>query len=499
MSFTSDEILLGVDLGTQSLRAGLFNPHSERLAMAERSYPITRGDDGRVEQDPKDWWEALVAAVRQLGDERADLVAAVRGMSCAATSCTVVACDADGQPLRPALLWMDERAHDQADRYSATESPRLRYAGGTLSPQWMLPKALWLSEHQPDIYARTAVVAECVDWMTFRLTGRWVASRDNAASKWNYVTELGGYPDDLLAQVGPTGLRDRWPEHLAAAGSPVGTLRSSAAAELGLPTDVVVAVGGIDAHAGAVAMGALGDGVLACSLGTSNCLIANTPQPRFNRIWGPFPEALRDGTYTIVGGQTSTGATIDWLGGILGRKGTVAEGVSALAAEVEPASHGLVFLDFLQGNRMPYMDSHASGAIWGLRHEHTAAHVARAVIDGLAVGTRLVVDEMCRGFEPFDVVRAAGGLTRSVPYMHALATALGQPVEVVGDTAVAACGAAVWAALGAGLLDAAGSRDVGGAGSVVVEPGPQRESYEELLGRYEATYRALRPLMHSRR
>lgn len=493
-----DATFVGVDIGTQSLRVGLFTLHGERLAISEIGYPLIRGEHGHVEQDPNHWWDALVGALRRLRQDHPADIAAVRGLSCAATSCTVVACDANAKPLRPALLWMDERARIEARRFSAVESPHLRYSGSLMSPQWMLPKALWLAENEPEIYRESVVIAECVDWMTFRLSGEWVASMDVAASKWNYVTDLGGYPDDLLAIVGPVDLQSRWPQQIAMVGTPIGPVRPDVADELGLPTDVIIAVGGIDAHAGAIAMGALADGVLACTFGTSNCFIANTPQARFNQIWGPFPNALRNGTYTLVGGQTSAGATLDWIGNLLGFSNhDSAAKVSSLASGLEPASQGIVFLDFLQGNRMPYMDPYASGAIWGLRHHHSSAHIARAVVDGLAVGTRLVVEEMCRGYDAFEKVRATGGLTRSLPYMQAVATSLNQSIEVLVETALAARGAAVWAGMGAGLLDDVQFCEAGSAGAIIIEPGPERDRYDVLLNQYEATYQALRPLMRA--
>src|SRR5262249_21257507 len=155
------------------------------------------------------------------------------GLDC--TACTAVACSVDGQPLRPALLWMDQRAFREASEIGATSDPILRYVSGRLSPEWMLPKALWLKRNEPEIYHKAARIVECTDWMMHRLTGEWTLSLNHVAVKWNYARPDGGWPVGMLHQAGLGDLLEKWPERIVPLGRGAGRLGQAAAGDLGLP------------------------------------------------------------------------------------------------------------------------------------------------------------------------------------------------------------------------------------------------------------------------
>ena len=147
----------------------------------------------------------------------------------------MVACDVDGQPLRPALLWMDQRAFREADEISATGDPILRYVSGRVSPEWMLPKALWLKRNEPEVYDRAARIVECTDWMMFRLTGEWTLSLNHVAVKWNYARPDGGWPVGLLERGRPgRPARRNGPTRIVPLGKGDGRSERTAAGELGL-------------------------------------------------------------------------------------------------------------------------------------------------------------------------------------------------------------------------------------------------------------------------
>src|SRR5262249_49876223 len=166
-------LFLGLDVGTQSLRAALIDEHGRTMAYGVAPIETTYPRPAWAEQQPLEWWSAAGAAVRAAvgqGGVAPGEVAAI-GLDC--TACTVVACDDDGHPLRPALLWMDQRAFREAEEISATGDPILRYVSGRVSPEWMLPKALWLRRNEPENYHGAARIVECTDWMMHRLTGEW--------------------------------------------------------------------------------------------------------------------------------------------------------------------------------------------------------------------------------------------------------------------------------------------------------------------------------------
>src|SRR5262249_35146150 len=192
----------GLDVGTQSVRAALFDPAGECRGYSTSTLDTTHPRPTWAEQDPQQWWQATKAAVAgamtKAGATASD-VAAV-GLGC--TACTVGAGAAAGTPLRPALLGMDQRAFREAEQISASGEPILRFVSGIVSPEWMLPKALWLKRHEPDVFERAERVVECTDWFTFKLTGRWTLSLNNVTVKWNYASPDGGWSEPMLPRLG---------------------------------------------------------------------------------------------------------------------------------------------------------------------------------------------------------------------------------------------------------------------------------------------------------
>jgi ribulose kinase len=260
--------VLGIDGGTEGLRCGVFRcSDGAEVAYASSPYPTTFPHPGQAEQQPADWWAALVAAVRAaLAKAESDhgVTAADVGALCVDTTCcSVVALSADGTragvtPLRPCLLWMDMRSAQQAARIAATGDPALCVNGAGTSPvsaEWFLCKALWLKEHEPATWAAATHVCEYQDYINLRLTGRYVGSTNNAAIRWHFQ---GGTapPVSLLAALDLTDLLGKWPSVMVAPGSPIGAgLTPDAASALGLPPGLLVAQGGADAFIGMLGLG----------------------------------------------------------------------------------------------------------------------------------------------------------------------------------------------------------------------------------------------------
>lgn len=502
---------LGLDCGTRGLRAVVADLSGQITASAFRAYPTQHPQVAWAEQEPADWWRAACAAVPEAlaaaGLRPADLA----GLSVCGTSCTVVACTEDSRPLRPALLWMDQRAHREAEAVTATGDPVLRYVGWQESPEWMLAKALWLRGHEPEVYEQAERLVESVDWLIFRLTGRWTASTSNATAKWHYATPEGGWPDRLLAALGLSELRDKWPREALPMGAPVGPLAAAAADELGLRPGLPVAEGGIDAYAAMYGLGVVKPGRLALVLGSSTCHQALSDRPLFeSHTWGPYPDAPAPGLWLLEGGQAATGTLVAWLADSFGG-GALAEAkergldhfavLDEKAAAVPPGAEGLVLLDYWQGNRTPVRDPLARGAIWGLSLRHGAGHLLRAVYEGITLGSRHIQEDLRQaGFVP-EATYACGGGTRSELWLQTQADVTGSPLYLTREPEATALGTATLAAAGAGFY----ASPVEAAEQMVrvtreVHPRPELKAlYDDLYEDYLATYEALRPLMHRRR
>lgn len=505
---TSSPLFLGLDVGTQSIRAALIDPAGNCVAFATSPLDTTHPHPGWAEQEPRQWWQAAKTAIPQavakagIAPER---IAAI-GLDC--TACTVLACGMDGTPLRPALLWMDQRAFREAETISQTRNRSLRYVSGVVSPEWMLPKALWLKRNEPATYERANRIVECTDWFMYRLTGEWTLSLNHVAVKWNYVRPEGGWNDDLLDKADLEDLPGKWPAQIVPLGKGAGRLSKVAADELGLRAGTPVAQGGIDAYLGMLGMGAVGPGDLAMIMGSSTCHLAMSSQELLGSgMLGCYPDAVLEGTYTLEGGQTATGSILDWYRRHFAGHETleaerggrhVYEVLDAKAGAVPAGSEGVLCLDYWQGNRCPRKDPRARGAFWGLSLAHGPGHLFRSIYEGTALGTRHILEDVAAHGLKIERLFAGGGGARSDLWLQIHADVLDQPVHLPRDSEACALGAALVAAVHSGhyaSFDEAAQRMV--QIKKVVEPrSAHRQVYDDLYGRYLATYPALRELMH---
>ena len=219
--------VIGVDGGTESIRAFVFDLEGKPLASVATPYKTDFPNPSWAEQNPEDWWacmgQSVKGAVAKAGVSPSDIIA----LSVDTTCCSVVALDQSGKPLRPCMIWMDVRSAKEADDVAATGDPNLRVNGGGAGPvsaEWMIPKSLWMKRHQPEIFKRAAKVGEYQDYINLRLTGRWVGSLGNAAVRWHYQTQHGGVPRSLLKALDLSDLEEKWPNPIVAPGTPIGPL-----------------------------------------------------------------------------------------------------------------------------------------------------------------------------------------------------------------------------------------------------------------------------------
>jgi ribulokinase len=490
--------VIGIDGGTESLRAHVFDLSGRSRGVGKGAYATAFPQPGQAEQNPDDWWHAAGAAVREAMAVAGVTPDRVSGLACDTTSCTVVALDAEGRPLRPCLLWMDVRAHHEAAEVAACGDPALRLNGGgagPVSPEWMIPKALWLKRHQPDLWARAAMVGEYQDFLTLRLTGRWVASLNNVTMRWHYQTDHGGWPLSMLDRLGLSDLKDRWPSEIVAPGQVIGPLTEAAARHLGLRAGLPVVQGGADAFIGMIGLGVTRPGDLALITGSSHLQLGVAERPvHAPGIWGTYMDCVYPGLPIIEGGQTSTGSVIAWF------KRNFAEHLdfdtlNTQAAALPPGAEGLLAVDHFQGNRTPHTDALARGAITGLSLKHTPAHVYRALVESVCFGTRAIVEAFGSAFTARRIV-VAGGATRSPFWLQVHADTLGLALELTEEPEAPALGSAILAAVGAGhfpTIDAACAAMVRTARRV--EPDMRAHAaYGPIYDRYRAAYAALKPL-----
>ncbi len=489
-------LLLGLDFGTGSVRAGLYDAGTHKLVrVTEASYPTVYPQLGWAEQAPLAWWKALGEACRELmastGHPR------IAGICVATTSSTVVAAREDGTPLRPALLWMDCRAGREANDTRSVRHPMMSSGGDAV--EWLVPKAIWLAHHEPEVYREAARICEAVDLVNYWLTGRWVASQLNATCKWNYDAREQRFPLDLYERLGVPDLADKLPPEVIRVGGRIGALTSDAAQHLGIVGRPVVAQGGIDAHMAMLSAGATGPGDLLFIGGTSIVQLMHIDEwVDVPGMWGPYPNALIDGPWLIEGGQVSAGSILHWLAHqMFGLDHAGHQALIAEAADLKPGETGLLVLDYWMGNRTPYRSSELRGAILGLSLNHQRKDVYRASVEAVALGSANVFHTLrAAGIEVRRVI-AAGGFQKNPLWLRATIDATGVPFEVVAHDNLTLIGAAAAAACGVGecaqLREAVASFATRGER---IDPDPQaHEQYLKLLERYQEATDTVGPIV----
>ncbi|MDP9830480.1 FGGY-family carbohydrate kinase [Kineosporia succinea] len=492
-------LLLALDLGTESIRAGAFDEHGVLVASAQADYPTRFPRPGWAEQSPEDWWSATLTTLGEISSQIGDRP--ISGVGLATTASTVAVLDGQGRSLRPALLWMDARAHAEAGRTTRVTHPVMRYSGGGDAAEWLVPKAMWLAVNEPRVYAAADRIVEAVDYLTYRLTGRWVASRMNAVCKWNYSERDGGFPHDLYAELGVPDLAAKLPGEVAAVGAPVGTVLPEVMRQAGLRGAPTVAAGGIDAHLSMLSTGALACGDVSVVAGTSVAHVTQIDEPVFTpAIWGPYPDALLSGRWLIEGGQISGGVLLRWAAEtLLGRSRDQGPQLIAEASAVAPGSNGLLVLDYLMGNRTPYRDAKLRGAVLGLTLDSKPAEIYRAAVESVAYGTRNVLQSFSEAGIPVKRICISGGIRHNPLWKQVTADVLGQPIELVTSQNLTLLSGAACAASAAGLFpDLVSAAGAFGAECVTIEPDPALSSlYTEGFELYREATAAVTGVSHS--
>lgn len=500
---TNYGIVAGIDFGTQALKISMLSLEGNLLWRGERSYPTVFPSAGRAEQKPEDWWQSLVELFREAA--LSFPLSRIKGIGVCATSSTVLVTDEAGVPQTPALLWMDKRAIAQAKAINENTNPAvkevLRFSGGKVSEEWMVAKALYLKEN--GFLTTGSKVMEQLDWINFRLTGKWVASQCNAVCKWNYQVGK-GFSSPFYEAIGLPDYHKLWPQEVIPVGGPIGVVSEKAAAQLGVNPGIPVLQGGIDAHIGMLGAGAVEPGIMSLVMGTSFVHLVHTEVPVFHEgLWGPYENAILPDKWLLEGGQLSCGSLTTWFLQQFyphvpaEELGAVYEEVVKEAGKIAPGSDGLVMMDSWQGNRTPYRNPLASGSLVGLTLAHTRYHIFRAILEATAYGTRNIIETFADSHVPITRIIACGGGTKNALWMQILSDVTGLAIETLEETEAGSKGAAILAAYGLGhypsLADAAKTNAE--KGRVFTPQQEAHEAYKRYFAAYLDLHKALFPIM----
>lgn len=491
--------VLSFDLGTGSVRAGVYDlAQRNMVAVAEVQYSTIYPRAGWAEQQPDEWWDALLIAGRKAIDKSG--IHDVAALCVATTASTVALCTKDGKPLRPALLWMDCRATAEAQATSKIDHPVMAYSGGGDAVEWLVPKAMWLARHEPEIYARADIICEALDFINFRLVGEWVGSRMNAACKWNYDSFASRFVPEVYQQLGIEELTDKLPQRIIPVGGTIGVLQKHVAEALGLSSCPIIAQGGIDAHIGMLGSDTVDVGSMLAIGGTSNVFLTHlSGYGDVNGFWGPYPNALLDDFWLVEAGQVSTGSILNWLSGqIFGLNAEEHRALIQQASSAQKAGSGLLTLDYWMGNRTPYRDGHLRGAMLGLSLGHGRADIYASAVDAIALGSANVLHSLEKRDVTIDRIVMAGGICKNPLWLQTTVDALARPVLVAQSDNLSLIGASVSAAHALGFFpDLMTAAKNCAAYTKELHPNAVRSSwFADTLELYREATAALTPTLH---
>ena len=445
------ELVLGLDVSTTATKAILVDGTGAVRGIGTAEYGYETPRPLWSEQDPALWWTATGAAVRAALDAAGTTGDEVGAIGLTGQMHGAVLLDAADRPLRPAILWNDQRTGAECDAIRSAVGPErlVEITGNDAITGLTAPKLLWVRAHESDVWSRVATVLLPKDYVRLQLTGtRALDKADGSGTGLFDLAERDWSAAVLAALELDPGLFPRTFE-----GPEVtGTLTDAGAAATGLRAEIPVVAGGGDQAANAVGVGALDPGVVALSLGTSGVVFAATDRPiveAHGRVHA-FCHAI-PGRWHLMSVMLSAAGSLRWF------RDAMAPGVAfgdlvEEAAAVPAGSEGLFFLPYLTGERSPHPDPLARGAFIGLTVTHRRGHLVRAVLEGVAFGLRDGLDLMLGAGMPFpDQIRASGGGMASALWRQVLADVLGTEIAGVATTEGAAFGAALLAAPAAGL------------------------------------------------
>jgi L-ribulokinase len=480
----SDKISLGIDFGTESVRALLVDLQGNERASAVVRYPHGQILDALPTephrklppdfalQHPQDWVDSAAQAVRAAADKSGTAVSKIIGIGVDFTSCTLLPTLADGRPLcmtdrfarRPLAwpkLWKHHGAKTQTDRINAIARSRnesfLGRYGGTIGLEWFFPKVLETIEGDSDAADAADVWVEAGDWFVWQLVGGAAGELPRSTCQAGYKAMWSadeGFPNSQFLEAVhpqlPTVVSQKMPGRFLAPGQRAGELTTAMAKQFGLQPGTPVSAAIIDAHAGVPGAGAAEAGVLVMVLGTSSCHMLNAVESRpVPGVAGVVKDGILPGYYGYETGQAAVGDAFEWLRLVLG--GDSHSAIADKAANIPPGSDGVRALDWMNGCRTPLMDGSLTGAFTGLKLRHSAAHLYRALMEASAFGLRWIVDTMRGGGLPVHRFVATGGLPHHNPLIVQIyADVLGEPIAVHPCQYGPALGAAVLGTLAAG-------------------------------------------------
>jgi len=490
--------ILAHDLGTTGNKATLFDANGQVVATAFEAYDTAYPHPGWAEQEAEDWWRAVRDSTRELLTTSQAAPGDIAAVSFSGMMNGALAVDNTGMPLRPAIIWADQRATAEAELLAqhCGMDQVYRRTGHRAGASYTAAKMLWIQRHQPELYARTHQFLQAKDYLAHKLSGVFATDYSDASSTNLFDLERRDWAGDIIEAVGldPAKLPPALPSTTV-----IGQVIPEAAAETGLLPGTPVVIGGGDGACATVGAGSVRPGDAYNYIGSSSWIAVTAQHPLYDPQMRTFTFAHLDpGLYFPTGTMQSAGGAYDWLERLLrGEDETrLYDELNTAAASVEPGARGLLFLPYLIGERSPHWNPLARGVFVGLTMSHGRAEMARAVLEGVAFNLKMILDAFLEQGAEIQAMRLIGGGARSPLWRQILADVYGLPILRPALLAEAtSLGAAIAGGVGVGLFP-----DFSVAHQFVQvekaeQPDPtHHQRYATLYHLFQQTYVALEPI-----
>ena len=479
-------MIIAHDLGTTGNKASLHHDDGRLVTTATVNYGARFADGGVAEQNPEDWWDAVVKATRSLIARSGVNPSEVTGLIVSGQMMGAVLLDAHYQPVRPAIIWADNRSTAQTASLEALIGQSRAYSllGHRLNPTYSLEKVMWVRDNEPDVFAHVRHFCGAKDFVVQRLTGHLATDRSDASATNAYDQGLGTWSPEMLDAAGLDA--SILPELLESTAI-VGKLTADAASATGLTRDTRVVMGGGDGPIAAVGVGVVApaDGAYVC-LGTSSWIAFASDTPVYDPLMRTMTfDHVVPGSYVPTATMQAGGASMQWVSELLSPAPSGAS-LSALVAEAstaEASTGGLYFLPYLLGERSPYWNPDAAGAFIGIGRHHGRAQMTRAVLEGVAFNLLTCLQAFRESGTTVNRIDAIGGGASSDVWLQIMADVWGVPVRRRSIVEEAnSLGAAVTAAVGLGLVDDFGAAR--GLSEVTAEFTPDDSRHHDYVARH---------------
>lgn len=488
--------VLGIDLGTSSLKGILMNPEGQQITEQSSEYPLFSPKPGYSQQHPDDWISACEEVLEKIAAEVDDFSSGLEGISFSGQMHSLVVLDKKNQPVYPSILWNDGRTSKQCRRINDQFGEKLLKITGNIPLEgFTLPKILWLQENEPKVWVKVATILLPKDYLRYWFTGKLASEYSDAAGTLLLDIEKQAWSTEIIEEF---GISEQILPDLVSSFAEVRGVRSNLKQRFGFKQEVRVFAGGADNACAALGAGLADDGTGLLSIGTSGVLSSyESARQDYDGKLHFFNHVLPDRYYSM-GVTLAAGNSLSWFKDTFAEERSFSELLEGIS-DISPGSDGLLFSPYLMGERTPHFDSKTRGSFIGITGEHTLSHFARAVLEGITFSLKDSQEIMSRKGNQFKRLISVGGGAKNSDWLQMQADILDTEIHSLAVEQGPCAGACMIAALGCGWLDDSESL----IERFVVyksnryKPNKQNvQQYQQIYGVWQKMYAATKEICH---